>query len=156
MTIKERFSEIFHYQSSNFEEWFGSMEYVNEKHNLLSKILVKSMNDEEILNELKPEPVSLGDVFNFCKTMNKEIGAIFYCKDKTGVLRAVYVTWHDGGWRVIVYSLEYPSRWVVGSSVFSRNFGSSDTTPLEASYVPSLEERVKALEDKLQKIKELI
>lgn len=145
MTIKDKFNEICSYQSSNFKEWFGDIKYVDKKHELFSKKLGTSMNNEEILNTLKPEPVLLGNVFNHVKTMNRDIYAIFYCKDKNGVLRAVRVHWYVDGWLVDADSVENPFRWRDGSQVFSRNFGTL-----------SLEDRVKALEDKLQKIKELI
>lgn len=144
-TIKDKFNEICSYQSSNFKEWFGDIKYVGENHELFSKKLGTSMNNEEILNTLKPEPVLLGNVFNHVKTMNRDIYAIFYCKDKNGVLRAVRVHWYFDGWLVDADSVENPFRWRDGSQVFSRNFGTL-----------SLEDRVKALEDKLQKIKELI
>ena len=46
--------------------------------------------------------------------------SIFYVKNTSGVLRAVYVGWHDGGWSVDVNSIEDPDPWSVGSRVFSR------------------------------------
>ena len=45
---------------------------------------------------------------------------IFYVRDRKGVLRAVYVAWHGGGWSVSALSVEYPGRWDDGSQIFSR------------------------------------
>jgi hypothetical protein len=42
-------------------------------------------------------------------------------KDSAGVLRAVSVYWHDGGWNVSAISVERPHRWDDGYQVFSRN-----------------------------------
>ena len=110
------------------------------------------MLDNEILSELKPTKCSLEDVAYTLKH-NKELKEnwnIFYVKDKNDVLRAVGVIWDGDGWRVRAYSVSYPSRWVGGPRVFSRN--SFDTLELEPS---SFEDRISVLEifkDKVEKV----
>lgn len=122
MTIKEKFSEITSYQSSNFMEWFGDMEYQDKQSKLYSKKLDRDMLDKEILSEFNPTELNLGEVFNYLNTeAKKEDYMIFYCRDNASVLRAVYVRWDGGGWRVDADSVEGPYWWHDGNRVFSRN-----------------------------------
>ena len=111
------------YLGDNFKEWFGGMP-VKGGIKLVSKKLPRSMTDKEILDELKPEEVSLGDVYHILKTLNYDIWAIFYVKDKDNVLRAVRVYWRGGGWHVRAYPTGNTIEWRDGDQVFSRNFDS--------------------------------
>lgn len=53
--------------------------------------------------------------------LNNGYANIFYVRDQTGVLRAVRVYWHGGGWDVGACSVKDPGGWRVGGQVFSRN-----------------------------------
>ena len=122
MKIKDKFAEICSYQSFYFIEWFGDMKYEQKVSDLYSKRLERYMSDSEILSELKPTELTLGEVFNYLENKaNKDCSMIFYCRDKNGELRAVGVYWDDGGWGVYALSVEGPSRWAGGFRVFSRN-----------------------------------
>lgn len=46
---------------------------------------------------------------------------IFYIRNTSGVLRAVYVYWGGDGWGVCALSVEFPGAWSAGRRVFSRN-----------------------------------
>lgn len=134
MTIKEKFSEITSYQSSDFVEWFGDMEYQDKQSKLYSKKLERNMLDKEILSEFNPTELNLGEVFNYLNTeAKKEDWMIFYCRDSAGVLCAVGVGWCDDGWRVRADSVERPSRWFDGYQVFSRNSFESQDKSLSPS-----------------------
>ena len=128
MTITKQFTKITSYMGNNFKELFGDMKYIPKKSKLYSKKLEKDMLDREILNEFKPTELTLGEVFNYLSEAKKENWMIFYCKDNTGVLRAVDVSWDHGGWYVFAYSVGRPFRWLAGRQAFSRN--SFDTLPL--------------------------
>ena len=122
MKIKDKFAEICSYQSSSFKVWFGNMEYEEKKSKLYSKVLEKKMLDREILSELKPTELTIGEIFNHLENHgNQNNYMIFYCRDKNDMLRAVYVYWDDDGWYVNANSVEYPLRWDDGNQVFSRN-----------------------------------
>ena len=98
------------------------MKYQRGAAELFSKKLERSMNDKEILSELRPTEISLGEIFHLLTTnANKKEWMIFYCKDISGVLRAVHVFWDDDGWFVYAFSVEYPYDWYGGHRVFSRN-----------------------------------
>jgi hypothetical protein len=130
-TISQQFKTITSYQGYDFKKWFGDMPYKKETTKLFSKKLPRSMNDEEILRELKPTEVSLGEVFNYLKNeKDHSVRCLFYVKDNAGVLRAVYVRWFVGGWDVSAFSVEDPIRWGGGRQMFSRNF---ETETLEHS-----------------------
>jgi len=131
MTTTEKFKEIFSYQSSSFKEWFGGMDFEESTKELHSTFLEKDMTDKEILEELKPTEVSLGDMLYCLKSLDKTERNIFYIRDKSGVLRAVRVDWYNGGWDVNAFSVENPDDWD-DIRVFSRNsFILSDTLTLE-------------------------
>lgn len=112
------------YLSSNFKECFEDIP-VEEGTTLINQKLPRNMSDSEILAELKPTEVSLGDVYETLKTMDKSWCGIFYVKDKENVLRAVYVFWDCHGWDVGVVVVSFPLDWDAVDRVFSRNpFGS--------------------------------
>ena len=104
----------------------------NIEADLCSKKLLRGMNDEEILRELKPTEVSLGEVFNYLKNENDHsTWRLFYVKDDAGVLRAVNVYWHVDGWDVFADSVGFPDGWFDGFQVFSRNFETETLEPSE-------------------------
>lgn len=145
---------------SNFQEWFGGVKAKPKKVKLFTKILPRSMNDQEILSEFKPQECSLDDVAyameNSKKMLRNSYANIFYIKDQNGVLRAVYAYWDDDGWGVFAIPVGHPGRWFRGSQVFSRNsFETLDKT-LRPSETLTLESRIKNLEDKLQAIAKIL
>lgn len=119
----------FSYTNSIFTELFGDMNFVEVANiHLETRKLPRSMNNKEILAELKPEEVTLGDLVFFLKTASKSEWYLCYIKDSTGVLWAVLVDWDGGGWNVVARSVEHPDDWRGGRQVFSRRF--FDSTPL--------------------------
>lgn len=121
----------------NFTSWFLSGDGKTEDHiseqMLRYHKLRKSSVDGPIITELGGEEKSettLTEMFSLMeKQKSGEDGVllkngyanIFYIRDQNGVLRAVYVHWHDDGWCVNADSVEYPGRWSDGYRVFSRN-----------------------------------
>jgi len=124
----------FLYIGDNFKSWFyGKTEEakdvaVSSPHHDLSKVSL----DCEILNDLGGEAkaeVTMAGVYKLVNCQpNGEPGVlltngytnIFYVRDVSGVLRAVYVHRYGDGWDVHANSVEDPDRWSAGSRVFSR------------------------------------
>lgn len=133
------------YTGNNFDKWFGDIDFpeIDSMIPLESKKLPRSMNDQEILAELKPEPVLLSEVYKTLDAMDKSTLALFYVKDVSGVLRAVDVGWDVDGWLVDADGVARPDAWSDGNQVFSRNWNldtlksvtlsSSDTLSLESA-----------------------
>lgn len=111
------------YTGNNFDKWFGNVDFpeIADMVPLESKKLPRSMSDEEILAELKPEPISLSEVYKTLETMDKDVWALFYVKDNAGVLRVVSVGWDGDGWHVRADGVADPYAWNDGYRVFSRN-----------------------------------
>lgn len=151
MKVTERFSNIASYQDNSFIKWFGDMEYPKEVGiKLLSKKLPRSMNDSEILAELKPTVVSIVDIYTTLESKDKSVWAIFYCNDVTGVLRAVRVSWDGDGWCVFADSIGDPRGWDAGYQVFFRN--SFDSLNSEPKKDINLADELKKIHKKLDKI----
>jgi hypothetical protein len=144
MKTSQKFKEKFTYQSLNFQEWFGGIEFKKDTKKIFSTVLKEDMNDEKILKELKPTPVSLGQIFNEVEKLDKDEWNIFYCNDVSGVLRAVRVDWNDDGWIVIAYPVGLPGAWVAGLRVFSASPFSPQNSPPDPL---SLEEAIKICQD---------
>lgn len=122
MKIKDKFKEIASYQSSNFQDWFGDMEFVEKETKLYGKKLGRDMLDKKILAEFKPTEIEPGELFHFLKNdAKKKDWMLFYIKDEAGVLRAAYVGWDVDGWGVRADSVESPVGWDGECRVFSRN-----------------------------------
>lgn len=130
------------YVSDNFKEWFGDMVFIEHEKStpLLAKTLERYMTDSEILRELKPEKVSLADMYETLKNMSHDTWAIFYIEDTSNVLRSVLVRWFGGGWGVDAYSVLGPDEWNAGGQVFSRNFfdtvSSDPLSPIPSDTLP--------------------
>lgn len=155
MKTKDKFSQICSYQSSRFKEWFGEMKFEKSTTKLYSMKLPRYMTDQEILEELKPTEVSLGNIFFTLQNASKKDWMIFFVRDINGVLRAVRVSWYGDGWDVYASSVEDARDWRAGFVVFSRN--SFDTqVNLNFSDPLSLENRVKKLEHHMEKIRKVI
>jgi hypothetical protein len=121
----------------NFTSWFlsgdGKTEDPESEQTLRYHKLRKSSVDGPIITELGGEEKSettLTEMFSLMeKQKNGEDGVllnngyanIFYVRDLTGVLRAVYVYWVGDGWYVDADSVENLYRWDGGNQVFSRN-----------------------------------
>ena len=125
------------YLGSNFKEWFSDVEVSPDTKKLSTIKLPRSMNDKEILRELKPSEITLDEFIGQLGFLDKSERCLGYIKDKNGILRAVRVFWYDDGWRVLAYSVEDPSEWGSDDRVFScdsfdtQTLGSSDTLSLE-------------------------
>lgn len=94
--------------------------------------LTRPALDDEIRKEIgaELEETTLVAIYELMERQkNGESGAlltngglnIFYVRDATGALRAVYVYWSGYGWFVLAYSVSNPGRWSDGNRVFSRN-----------------------------------
>ena len=119
------------YLGDNFKTWFGGVEFEEEKTKPLHSMkLPRAMNDKEILSELKPTEVTLEEVYETLKNMDKKIWAIFYVRDKNDVLRTVSVYWYGGGWCVGAGSTDDTNEWSGGRQVFSRNSFDEDIKKL--------------------------
>jgi len=116
----------------NFKEWFlGKIEEPMAEITLrYAKLLTASLDDSiraEIGTEY--EETALTHIFALVeRQLNSKAGPlltnqwnVFYMLDALGVLRAVHVRWHGGGWRVDANSVDYPSRWHEGYRFFFRN-----------------------------------
>ena len=142
------------YIGSNFEDNFGNIEVKPKKIELIFKTLGKDMLDKEILEEFKPEEITLDELAYVIKNnlLDKNGYFICYVRDTTGVLWAVECRWNVDGWVVGADSVEDPGRWDADNRVFSRNF--SGTKKLES--FESLTLRLSNLESDMDKIKKII
>lgn len=133
------------YTSSNFKTWFGKMEFpeVSDMIPLISKKLPRYMNDNEIFSELKPQEVTLSEVYFTLQSLDKSIWSLFYMKDTEGVLRTVDVYWGGKGWVVLAFSVLDPHEWLAGGQVFSRNFSETEKVSLSSSDTLTLESAIK-------------
>lgn len=85
--------------------------------------------DNPILEELGDSAeVSLGELYEFLKTADKEYTYISYIKDQQNMLWEVSCYWHsddwhsdDWCWNVAAYAIAHPSGWDAGSRVFSHD-----------------------------------
>ena len=159
MNIKPKENNIA-WVSSLFQEYFDGVP-VEQGQTLVSQKLEKEMNDFEIQEELKPTEVSLGDVYETLKTLDHDVWALFYVKDKNKVLRVVGVGWGSGGWGVGAFALGADG-WGAGSRVFSRNSRLSEPlksadpqalSPFESLVLEKLDRIAVALEKKSKKKK---
>lgn len=110
-------SPLYSYVGQNFKEWFGSMPFNRKKKvkPLVGVKLNRAMNDKEILEELEPYPVSLEEIHATIQTLDHSEWAIFYVKDRDGVLRTVDVYWDSGGWCVNANPVADPRDWIDGN-----------------------------------------
>ena len=129
------------FTGSNFDSWFGDMEFkeADKKYQpLTSKKLPRYMTGQEILDELKPEEVSLSDVWETIQTMSHDTWALFFVRDNTSVLRLVCVVWGGGGWDVSAGETSNAYGWRGDDQVFSRKFGNLDTLNQTLSHSETL------------------
>ena len=135
LTVEQEIKKLpISYIGGNFKAWFYPLPFSEGKtKSLFFKKLPRYMNDVEIQKELNPGEVSIKEVFETLKTINKDVWALFYCKDKGGVLRAVCVRWGGDGWLARADALG-DDMWSVDYRVFSRNsFDTLTPVPLEPS-----------------------
>jgi hypothetical protein len=129
-TIVDEFKNLNISMGSNFEEWFSPMPF--DKKAKTAKLypmkLPREMNDFEIQEKLKPTEVSIEEIVETIKGMDKSTWALFNAKDKDGVLRSVSVFWGIVGWRAHPHALD-DRRWRGVDQVFSRNSCSDSLTP---------------------------
>lgn len=108
-----------------FQGWFGDKEVeIPKKLKLVSKTLEKPMTDKEILDQWKPEEVTLGDFayalnnWEKCGLLRNSYANIFYIDG-----RVVYARWDAGrGWDVNAHEVSSPDAWDDGYRAFSRKF----------------------------------
>lgn len=127
------------YVSEDFKKDFHGMEFEEDKTPIYSRKLGKFMMSEEILKEIKPTEVSLGQLYHALKSggLDKDVfGYLAYVKNKKGVPRLVYVGWDvwldKRGWVWFSYSVDSPYGWYDVRRVFSGNPlapETSDTLP---------------------------
>lgn len=110
------------YISDIFKEHFHGIEFKREDMKLYSKTLNRQMNDEEIIKEWNPEPVTLGDILYFLETASHTESYVFHVKNKDGVLWAVLCRWGGDGWYFLAFPLYRPHSWFDGYQFLSRSF----------------------------------
>jgi hypothetical protein len=124
--IWNNFTELFLAGHGKIEDPIGSQElrYGN---------LTKNSVDRPIIEELGGEAKAETTLSELCDLLKKQAKGeegdlltngyanIFYIKDTSGVLRAVYVFWDVDGWLVNVNSVVPSREWLAGGRVFSRN-----------------------------------
>ncbi|MEK7606543.1 MAG: hypothetical protein AAB458_03080 [Patescibacteria group bacterium] len=120
------------YLGDNFRSWFlGKTEDPKSETTLRSARLTRNSPDKPILETLGDKAeTSLAEMFAMMEVQADGKGGnllvngyanIFYVKDSTGMLRAVYAHWFGVGWGVHAGSVGGPSGWRDGGRVFSRN-----------------------------------
>ena len=125
------------YLGDNFKDWF--LEKVEQPFvgsTLKYGKLSRSSVDGPILAELGGEAeaeTTLTELYSLMEVQkNGENGTlltngyanIFYVRDVTGTLRAVYAYWSDDGWSVDARAVARPAAWRDVRQVFSRDFRS--------------------------------
>lgn len=122
------------YLGDNFKSWFLRKEEQpfggsTLKYGKLSRYSVDGPILKELGGEAEAE-TTLTEIFSLMEAQkNGEDGAllnngyanIFYVRDTNGGLRAVYVFWSVGGWRVGADAVSDPREWRGGHQVFSRD-----------------------------------
>ena len=114
------------YLGYKFKKVFGEMPVeLPKKLNIQHRKLEREMNDKEILTELKPEEITLGDLAYALKKLNHDDWFLCYIKDVKDTLWTVNAYWdaYYRCWRVSAYQVAGSGRWGVGCQVISRNFG---------------------------------
>jgi hypothetical protein len=122
---------------NSFASWFlagnGKIEEPIGEQELRYGNLTKDSVDGPIIQELGGEAkaeTTLTELYELLKKQaNREdsdlltngYANIFYIRDTSGVLRAVFVLWRVAGWCVGARSVENPDDWCAGNRVFSRN-----------------------------------
>ena len=115
----------------DFIKWFGEMHVNFDKHTnrtlnyspLTSQKLPRYMTSREILDELKPTEVSLGDIYEILKAIDRSVWKLFllfFVKDGNEVLRSVRMFWYGVGWHVFAGPVSDPHEWNDAYQVFSR------------------------------------
>lgn len=134
---------------SRFKEHFYPLSFTVSKEMLKTKTLGKAMLDKEILDEFKPQTVSLGNVLHFLSSADKNSWYIFYVNDKKGIPWAVYALWDAGygGWGVEAVSVEDPHRWLDGLRVVSRKFSETEPQTFKLSDPLYLETAIKIVKE---------
>jgi len=116
------------YLNDYFKEWFNWEKVKPIKVKMTEKVLERDMNNKEILDELKPEPITLAQFFGYLENLDEKGWFICYVKDKNNTLRAVFVRRFGDGWNVSASSVECPGRWSAGRRVFSCDFQTPSDT----------------------------
>lgn len=114
--------------------------------------LPRDMDDTQILKELHPEPVELGDVLAFLEQADRSLWFLFYVADAKGTVWVLNAGWDAGGWNLEARSVTYPHGWGGGRVVVSRRFFDTQTkTPCPSDALTlGLEERVAKIEEILK------
>ena len=140
----------------DFSDNFYDMEF--EKGEKLTEVrtLSRIMTGQEILDELGPEPVTLGDVLATVQETDEKDWLGFFVKNKDGIIFAVFVFCYadDRGWHVLAYSVAHRYGWNAGRRVFSRNWSHGNSVASDPVHSGNLDtltlsERVENLEKKV-------
>ena len=116
------------YMGSDFKDNLALMKAGDSPINLKVMILEKRMGAEEVVNELKPVAVNLGELVSTLKNdprvLKNGSENIFFIIDKNNVLKAVVAYYFEDGWHFGA-NLPYNTlpcqcrfKWPVGSKVF--------------------------------------
>ena|SRR3990167_4262515 len=131
------------YISHNFKDHFGDMAVeIPKKLKLEVKVLEKNMTNQEILNEFKPKPITLGQLA-YCVKNPENCGLrtdgwanLFFIKNKANEIWLVSAYLFSVGWDFSADPLDGPDWWRGVGQVFSRKFsvlGDSETGNLDGS-----------------------
>ncbi len=147
--FKSKNGEVpFSWVDSDFTKHFGEME-LEIANPLIGTKLPRSMESEEIQEELKPDFVSPSEVWETLKGLEHDTWALFYVQGDAGSL-LVNAHWYDffDGWRVYAYPVSYSYQWHAGYQLFSRNSRGTGTVGFsDALTLKSLDDRLRAPED---------
>jgi len=120
------------YLGGNFKSWFwGKVEDPFAGSVLFGRQLKKNLVDDLIIAELgghEKAETTMAEIYAMMEHQaNGKTGDllisdwsnIFFVRDVNSTLRAVRVSWRDGGWDVCAYSINYPIERNAGDRVFS-------------------------------------
>lgn len=142
----------------NFRRYFSDSEFEKDLSTLYTKTLESPMNDSEIIAAFGSRESTLGNFVHALDTFSHNDFYIFYIRDASLRLWAVYAGWDsvDGGWVVEAGSVGRPDSWSAGCQVVSRD--SFDILSSESSVtltLKNLEARIRALEEWKAKVQDV-
>src|SRR3990167_1881633 len=113
------------YLGDNFKEQFGDMDFkLPKKFEIETKTLPRYMTNQEILDELKPSEITLGELMyaHQHKLLSKDTWNLCFIRNKEGELWLVDVCLDSDGWSFGADPLGYSYRWDDGHRVIRGKF----------------------------------